>query len=154
MGGAGAIIWINDEEYYMLMMNYGQGTNTRLEMMALWIILFFSKSKGILLSRVFGDSKFIIDWVNNKNDIQVLQLIPWMDKIRGLICNCQVFISHMFIVNLIERQTHYLNRCWPFRKDIVLSDAPICKTFYALRNIMLHFMLKFVINDQVGSRII
>ena len=45
---------------------------------------------------------------------------------------------------------HALGVGWEER----LSHAPICKTFYVLRNIMLYFIIKFVINDQVGSRII
>ena len=40
-----------------------------------------------------------------------------------------------------------------FRGYRNMSHAPICKTFYVLRNIMLYLMLKFVIKDQVGSRI-
>ena len=33
-----------------------------------------------------------------------------------------------------------------------MSHAPICKTFYVLRNIMLYFIIKFVINDHTSGK--
>lgn len=46
---------------------------------------------------VFGDTKTTIYWVNNKHSIQVIQLIPWMDKIRSIICLMPgISFSHVY----------------------------------------------------------
>ena len=57
-------------------------------------------------------------------------------------------------LSMILHQIHGGSASHPSVLGQQVSHAPICKTFYVLRNIMLYFILKFVINDQVGLRII
>ena len=69
---------------FNMKMNCGYGKNTKGELLALWYILYFEnvlKVTGLMLA---GDSKFIIDWFNNDNNLQVLDLQPWMEKIKTL----------------------------------------------------------------------
>ena len=63
-------------------MNSGYGTNTKGELLALWCMLYFENVLKVIRLMLEGDSKFIIDWFNNDNNLQVLALQPWMEKIR------------------------------------------------------------------------
>jgi ribonuclease HI len=58
------------------MMNCGKGTNTRSELLSLWCILYFATYLKITQLQLLGDSKVIVDWFNNLNDLQVLSLGP------------------------------------------------------------------------------
>jgi ribonuclease HI len=69
---------------YRIKMNCGSGTNTKGELLALWCILYFANVLKVTRLLLAGDSKIIIDWFNNVNNLQVLSLQPWMEKIRRL----------------------------------------------------------------------
>jgi hypothetical protein len=34
--------------------------------------------------QIIGDSKIVIDWLNNKGKLQVSSLLGWMDRVREL----------------------------------------------------------------------
>lgn len=53
---AGAIIYIDQIQFFKVWMNGGVGSNMRAELLALWMTLFFAKKKDILLRFLFGDS--------------------------------------------------------------------------------------------------
>jgi hypothetical protein len=52
--------------------------------MALWLILYFSYLKQVPRLLLLGDSKVIIDWYINENNLQVIALQPWMTKVREM----------------------------------------------------------------------
>jgi hypothetical protein len=79
--GAGAILKCPVLGTFRLKMNCGRGTNTRGELLALWCILFFACYKKVTRLQLVGDSKIIIDWFSNENNLQVVSLQPWMTKI-------------------------------------------------------------------------
>jgi ribonuclease HI len=79
--GVGAILKCPVLGTYKLKMNRGRGTNTRGELIALWCILHFSYYKKVTRLQLVGDSKVIIEWFNNDNNLQVVSLQPWMQKI-------------------------------------------------------------------------
>ena len=62
--------------------NYGYWKNTKGELLALWCMLYFANVLKVTRLMLEGDSKFIIDWFNNDNNLQVLALQPWMEKIK------------------------------------------------------------------------
>jgi hypothetical protein len=44
-----------------------------------------------------GDSKVIVDWFSFKNNLQVISLKPWMEKIRHVSSKFQVLkIQHIY----------------------------------------------------------
>jgi hypothetical protein len=45
---------------------------------------FFACYKKINRLQLVGDSKIIIDWFTNDNNLQVISLQPWMTRIRVL----------------------------------------------------------------------
>jgi hypothetical protein len=59
---------------YRLKMNCGKGKNTKGELVALWVILFFAYIKQVSRLQLVGDSKVIIDWFTNENNLQVISL--------------------------------------------------------------------------------
>lgn len=62
--GAGMTLYLNDNHYFHLKLGVGVGTNTRVELIALWGFLSFSKSKDIFQIQIASDSKVIISWFN------------------------------------------------------------------------------------------
>jgi ribonuclease HI len=59
---------------FRLKMNCGRGTNTRGELLALWCILYFARYKKVTRLHLVGDSKIIIDWFSNDDNLQVISL--------------------------------------------------------------------------------
>ena len=57
---AGAILRMTDQSYFKLWMNYFSGTNTKGELLGLWILLRFSLAHGLDGMHIYGDSKVII----------------------------------------------------------------------------------------------
>ena len=45
--GGGMVLYLNENNYFLLKLGIGIGTNTRLELLSLCGILFFAYSKGI-----------------------------------------------------------------------------------------------------------
>jgi hypothetical protein len=72
--GAGVVLKCPVLGTYRLKMNCGRGTNTRGELLALWCILHFAYYKKVTRLQLVGDSKVIIDWFNNDNNLQVVSL--------------------------------------------------------------------------------
>ena len=62
--GPGMVIRLNDSHVINLNMGVGDGTNTFVDLISLWGLLWFTKKRGLLQLQIFGDSKIVIDWVN------------------------------------------------------------------------------------------
>jgi len=56
----------------------GQGTNNRDQFYAMWILMKGAVEKGLKHLQVFGDSKLLMDWANNKCRIENL-IFPIMN---------------------------------------------------------------------------
>jgi ribonuclease HI len=108
--GAGAILKCPSLGTYKLKMNCGNGTNTKGEMLALWLILYFSYLKQVPRLLLMGDSKVIIDWYTNDNNLQVISLQPWMIKIRALSRQFQqtkaqhIYINYNQVVDRLSKE--------------------------------------------------
>ena len=51
-------------------MKAGNGTNTRVELLAMWAILFVAKEYKVENIYIVGDSQVIIDWADRDNNFQ------------------------------------------------------------------------------------
>ena len=69
--GAGLCIWINEQHYISIKLGCGCSTNTRVELLALWALLFIAKEIGLPYLHIFGDSSIVINWVR-KNLLSLL----------------------------------------------------------------------------------
>jgi ribonuclease HI len=65
-------------------LNCGQGTNTKAELMGLWVSLFLASSWSISHLLVRGDSRVIIDWITHKSKLNAVHVACWKQKTREL----------------------------------------------------------------------
>ena len=65
-GGAGFVLHILVSHFLSFSLGCGKSTNTRAELLALWVVLAVSKLLGIPLHSTFGDSLVIINWANRR----------------------------------------------------------------------------------------
>ena len=63
-GGIGVHLNLSKEHFYYLKMGCGRSTNTRSELLALWVQLVFTKFIGLPYLYIRGDSSAIIKWFN------------------------------------------------------------------------------------------
>jgi len=69
LSGAGGLITTNENTVYKWTFNCGLGTNTREEIHGVWATLTLASRLHIVDLQVFGDSKIIIDWLNDKGNL-------------------------------------------------------------------------------------
>ena len=84
-GGASVYIWINEHHHLSIKLRCGRSTNTRVEGLALWALLYVSKEIGLPYLHVFGDSSVIINWANDLSSLTIMSLEAWCINIRKLI---------------------------------------------------------------------
>ena len=95
--GVGVILHLRRNHFFRLSTGLGHVTNTFVELMALWGILWFSRKRGILELRVVGDSKDVIDWENGKNSMRSLNLSHWMKRVQMVIQHfASISFSHIY----------------------------------------------------------
>jgi ribonuclease HI len=58
-------------------LNCGVGTNTKAKLLGLWATLTLPSFWAIDKIQILGDSKVIIDWMNHKSQLQVVNLDGW-----------------------------------------------------------------------------
>jgi len=73
--GVGAVILLPTNFTLKVSLMCGKGTNTRGEIMALWVLFHMENSINIDSLQIFGDSKIVVDWFNSKALIQVVGLM-------------------------------------------------------------------------------
>ena len=83
-GGVGVYIMLNMDHYFFLKLGCGQSTNTWLELLALWVLLIFSKHIGLPYLHIRGDSSAIINWFNGLASLETLELAGWCMEISHL----------------------------------------------------------------------
>jgi hypothetical protein len=73
--GAGDLLWTSKNSHYRWTFNCGPGTNTRAELLGIWATLHLASRLNIKALQIFGDSRIVIDWLNNKRKLQVTSLL-------------------------------------------------------------------------------
>ena len=61
IGGVGIHLAINHLHFFNLKMGYGHSTNTMVELLALWDLLYFTDAIGLPCLQIFGDSYVVIN---------------------------------------------------------------------------------------------
>lgn len=87
--GIGGLVFIDKNVYYELSLGGGRGSNTRAELLALWNILHFARSKQLSSLQIFGDSNVIIGWATGKSFLNVSSLHHWKQCITMLLDHFQ-----------------------------------------------------------------
>ena len=70
-------MYIRKTHYYHLKIGCNSSTNTRAKLIFVWGLFCIASAMGLPKLMVFGDSKIIIDWINNVSNLQVLELDDW-----------------------------------------------------------------------------
>lgn len=66
-------------------MGIEESINNFFELVAVWTCLFWANQLGISDIRIFGDSRFVIDWLNLKADLHSIYLQHWCFRINELL---------------------------------------------------------------------
>jgi ribonuclease HI len=82
--GAGGFFKTHPARITKWYLNCGQGTNTKAELMGLWVSLFLASSWSISHLLVRGDSRVIIDWITHKSKLNAVHVACWKQKTREL----------------------------------------------------------------------
>ena len=70
--------------HYKFYWNGGYGSNTRAECIALWGLIWVASNLYVDSLWVFGDSKILIDHMNNKSNLNPRLVTHWIDRIHVL----------------------------------------------------------------------
>jgi ribonuclease HI len=84
LSGAGGVIKVNEHTVYKWTLNCGGGTYTRVEILGAWAALSLAHRVSIIDFHVIGDSKIVIEWLNNKGYLRVISIDCWKEKIKEL----------------------------------------------------------------------
>jgi len=87
MCGPGGVIRTFDSLIYIWYLNSGEGTNTKAELLGIWATLTFSSHLSLPKIQDFGDSKVIIDWLNDKGQLKACSIEGWKIRTKDLIKN-------------------------------------------------------------------
>ena len=95
--GVGAILYLEYYRNYQLWLNCSPGTNTKGELLSLWILLRLAEFLGMDGIQIFGDSKINIDWDIGIHHIYSAYLSPWIRQVKVLIDSFQDLVfAHIF----------------------------------------------------------
>jgi ribonuclease HI len=78
--GAGGHFYISSHTSYRWTLNRGQGTNTKAELLGAWASLLLARRLNIEDLLLLGDSKVIIDWINDKVELRSAALECWKER--------------------------------------------------------------------------
>jgi len=79
ISGAGRVIKLNPDTEFRWMLNSGSSMNNRVDLLGVWDLLNLASRLHLLDLKVFGDSRIVIDWLNQNCVLHVLNLACWKD---------------------------------------------------------------------------
>jgi ribonuclease HI len=75
----------------------GEGTNTKEKLLGIWETLTLATHLSLLKLQALGDSKVIIEWINNRGRFQASAIEGWKHKTKELIKkNQEISFQHIF----------------------------------------------------------
>lgn len=83
--GAGGYFKSHQKRITNWFMNCGEGSNTKAELLGLWTALALASQWSLDYLLVLGDSRIIIDWINNKSLLHSVQIEGWKAKTKSLL---------------------------------------------------------------------
>jgi ribonuclease HI len=82
--GASVVISTDVHTKFRWTLNYGSGTNNRAKMLGVWALLALASQLHIQDLQVFGDSRIVIEWLNQRGKLQILNLHCWKKRVKEL----------------------------------------------------------------------
>jgi ribonuclease HI len=84
----------SDTRWYF---NCGEGSNNKAELLGAWATLTIAKIMGIQHIQVLGDSRVIVDWLNQVRNLQAINIEGWKIRTRDLASSFQgIIFQHIF----------------------------------------------------------
>ena len=91
------VLKINEDRYFKLRMNCGNGTNTKPKLMALWCLLDFTAYLGIDTMTIYGDSLTVVYCDKKLCSLQFISLAQWCRRTEDLLTSfSELYIDHIF----------------------------------------------------------
>ena len=78
--GGGIALHYSDFHFFLLNLGCGKETNQRVKLITLWGRMKYIVQEYILQLQIFGDSRVIIDWIDDISKLQIAQLLHWCRK--------------------------------------------------------------------------
>ena len=132
IGGIGVHLFISHDHFFCMKMGCGQSTNTRSELLALWVLLVISNIFGLPSLHIRGDSSAIINWFNVRAALSALNLDGWCQNIREL-----------------ESSFLQLDSCHVYREYNVKADGLSKEALTLASTLLLYF--KFTESECIGN---
>jgi ribonuclease HI len=83
-----------DNIVYRWHINCGKGTNTKAELMGIWATLTLANHLSLPRLQAFGDSRVIIEWLNDRGKLNVCSIEGWKIRTKDLIKKFQYISFH------------------------------------------------------------
>jgi ribonuclease HI len=90
--------------------NGGIGTNSKAELMGAWVSLPISKLWKITKVKILGDSKVIIDWLNNKSNLNSIDSEGWKCRTKALSSLFQESSTSTFSRSITKKHIAFPNK--------------------------------------------
>jgi len=107
--GAGGIFKFSSQKVCRWFLNGGSGTNSKDELLGAWGTLTMEKMWNITKLKVFGDSKVIIDWLNNGCTLNANHLEGWKYKTKEISSHFQE-INFIHIFRYFNKKAYLLSK--------------------------------------------
>ena len=107
-------------------MGYGKSTNTRVELLAIWALLFFSKEIGLPGIHIFGDSSVVIDWEKEISSLTILDLEAWCNNIKKLSASFS-YVDYKHVYREYNEKTEILSKDGIIMASGLLSFTKFCE---------------------------
>ena len=102
--GGGVALYLSNNHNFHVKMGLGRGKNNYVELMALKLLLIFTREKGIQQIQIFGDSMNVINWTRKHQTCHNIFLCPILEEIFSLLDTFEIVVfSHVYRdKNLVE----------------------------------------------------
>jgi ribonuclease HI len=92
--GVGGVIKTVDKLVYRWHINCGRGTNSKDEFMGIWATFTLANHLALPRMQAFGDSRVIIEWLNDRGKLDIYSIEGWKKRTKDLIKKFQVLSFH------------------------------------------------------------
>ena len=118
----GYIDMLNQTSHINLWLNCGSRTNTKGDLLGIWISLHYANVWNINLKQVVGESLLIVNWAKKQCSIHEIHLQTWLDLTLDLLGHFQIFLSY-----ISSKDSTTKNQCTYFRENMmyVILDQDI-----------------------------
>lgn len=95
--GAWALLYLDEGHFFRLRWGLGEGTNNKVELLDLYMLLIFAYENGVQRIQIFGDLMFIINWIKQTQWCHNIYLNPILEEAAQLKTTFnQISFTHIF----------------------------------------------------------